>query len=212
MRNLLYKEFHLTIHPLYYLVALFGALLLIPEWLYFLALMYFFFITVPNIFTNGKAQNDIEFSVMLPVRRRDTVKARIVSMVLLELIQITVTAIFVVINILIYPNGNFLLDANIAFIGFTFIIFGLYNIIFFPMFYKTAYKIALPVITAMTAVILFAAGVEMLVMLVPAAKVLDGTKDMTIQLPLLFGGIVLFALLSFAAFKISAKRFERIDI
>ena len=61
MKNLLYKEFHLLIHPLFYLVLLFGALLLIPEWVYFVAVMYFFFIALPNIFSIGKAQNDIGF-------------------------------------------------------------------------------------------------------------------------------------------------------
>ena len=212
MKNLLYKEFRLAIHPLFYIVPLFGALVLIPEWIYFLALMYFFFITLPNIFSMGKAQNDIGFSAMLPVLRSDIVKARVVSIILLELLQILVTAMFAAVNMVIYPKGNSLLDANITYIGCAFVMYAVFNIIFFPMFYKTAYKIGLPVIAGIAAIILFSAAVELFVLLVPAAGVLDGTENIAAQLPVLAGGIIIFVLFNLAAFRISAKRFNRIDL
>ena len=212
MKNLLYKEFRLAIHPLFYLVPLLGALVLIPQWVYFVALMYFFFITVPNIFAVSKAQNDIGFSAMLPVRRQDIVKARVTSVVLLELLQIFVTAVFATINVAIYPQGNFLFDANLAFIGCVFVMFGIYNVIFFPMFYKTAYKIGVPTITALSAAILFAAAVEALLLYVPGARFLDGMAYTAAHFAVLLGGIVIFALLNTAAFKVSVKRFERIDL
>jgi len=212
MKSLLYKEFRLVNHPLFYLVLLFGGLLLIPEWPYFIAAMYFFFMTLPNIFSIAKAQNDIGFSAMLPVRRQDIVGARMVSVIILELLQILVTAVFAILNLLIYPNGNFLLDTNATFIGCVFILYGICNVIFFPMFYKTAYKIGIPVIVSIAAATLFAAGVELLVALVPALKFLDGTEHIAAQLPVLAGGILIFALLSLAAFRMSAKRFCRVDL
>jgi ABC-2 type transport system permease protein len=212
MKNLLYKEFHLVIHPMFYLVLLCGALLLIPQWAYLIALMYFFFITIPNVFSIGKAHNDIGFSVMLPVRREDIVKARIVSMVILEVLQILVTAVFAAVNLMIYPEGNFLMDTNITFIGCAFLMYALFNVIFFPMYYKTAYKIGIPVIAAITAVVLFSAFVEALMLAVPALKVLDGRENFIAQIPVLAGGIIVFILLNIAAFKLSAKRFASIDL
>ena len=212
MRNLLYKEFHLVVNPLFYLVPLFGALLLIPEWVYFVAMMYFLFITVPNIFSIGKAQNDIGFSATLPVTRRDIVKARIVTIILLEILQILVAAVFAAINLAIYPAGNFLLDANVTYIGCVFIMYAIFNVVFFPMFFKTAYKIGVPVIAALTVAILFSIGVELLIVFVPAFKVLDGTKNVLAQLPVLAGGICVFVLLNIAALNISAKRFEKISL
>lgn len=212
MKNLLYKEFRLAIHPLFFLMPAFGALVLIPQWLYFFAPMYFFFISVPNVFSTAKAQNDIMYSAMLPVRRSDIVKARVTSMVILELIQILVTSLFAAVNMAIYPEGNFLMDANIAYIGFLFMIFGLFNIIMFPLFYRTAYKIALPTILSTAAVLLVAAGIEMLILFVPAAKVLDGTKDIPTHLGVLAGGIVLFFALSAAAYRISVKRFASVNL
>ena len=77
MNTLLYKEFRLAISPWFWHVSLFGLLLFIPQWPYFIAMMYIFFITVPNICLSTKAQNDLGFTVMLPVRKRDVVAARI---------------------------------------------------------------------------------------------------------------------------------------
>ena len=212
MKNLLYKEFHLAIHPLFYLILLCGALLLIPQWIFFLALMYFFFIAFPNIFSMGKTQNDIEFSVMLPVRKRDVVKARIISISVFELMQILVAAICAVLNRVLYHTENYLLDPNFAFFGFALIMYALFNLVFFPMFYKTAYKIGAPTIFANIAAILFAAGVEFAVIYIPALRVLDGMEHIGAQLWVLAGGIALFVLLNLAVYRISARRFERIDL
>lgn len=212
MKNLLYKEFRLAIHPLFYLILLCGALLLIPKWIFFLALMYFFFIALPNIFSMGKSDNDIVFSVMLPVRKRDVVKSRILSIVIIELAQLLVAAICAVLNRALYHTENYLLDPNFAFFGFAFIMYAVFNIVFFPMFYKTAYKIGAPTIFANVAAILFATGVEFGVLYIPALRALDGMGHIGAQLWVLALGIVLFVLLNIVAYKISARRFERIDL
>lgn len=211
MKNLLYKEFHLVIHPLFYLVILSGGLLMIPQWAYFIAMMYFFFITVLNIFSIGKAQNDIGFSAMLPVRRNDIVKARVVSVIILEVLQIVVTAVFAVINLSVYHFDNYLMNTNAAFIGFVFIMYALFNLALFPMFYKTAYKIGIPIIVAMGVAVLFSAGVEFLTM-IPPFTVLHGRQINAAQIGVLAGGIVLFALINMAAYRLSVKRFESIDL
>jgi ABC-2 type transport system permease protein len=213
MKNLLYKEFHLTIHPLFYIMPVFGALLLIPNWVYFLAVMYFFFIAFPNIFNMGKAQNDIGFSVMLPVKRSDIVKARMLSVLILELFQIVAAAIFAVINMAIYPAGNYLLmDPNAAYIGFVFIIYAIFNVVFFPMFYKTAYKIGFPVILANIAAVVFAAGIELLNVYVPWFRIFDGREHLIAHLSVLAGGIIVFVLLNIVALRMSVKRFDKVSL
>lgn len=215
MKNLLYKEFRLVIHPMYFLVALTAALLLIPQWPYFIAMMYIFFITMPNLFSGGKAQNDIGFTVMLPVRKGDVVRARVLSVVVLELIQIAFSAVFAMLNLTLYRAENFLLDPNIAFFGLTFIMYGLFNVIFFPMFYKSAQKIGMPTLTAVIAIILYAVAVEIAVLLLPEIKhVLDGISGDALvrQLPVLAAGIAGFALLTWLACRVSVKRFEKVDL
>lgn len=216
MKNLLYKEFKLAVSPPFvYIVPLLGALLLIPQYPYFIALMYAFFISIPNIFIIGRDQRDIQFSVLLPVRKRDVVKARFYAIIIIELIHIAVAVVFGIIRNGMFPQeSSFLMDVNVAFFGFAFIMFGIYNIIFFPMFYKTAYKVGVPVIIAMVAAFVFVVLVEFSVQAVPALRVLDGIQAGTLgaQLPVLAAGILLFAALNVIAFRMSAERFETIDV
>ena len=212
MKNLLYKEFNLSIHPAYFLMPLFGVLVLIPQWPYFIALMYFFFISIPNIFNTSKAQNDLGFSATLPISRADIVKGRVAAIVILEILQILVTAIFGFININFYTTENFLLDPNIAFFGFAFMMFGIFNLIYLPKFFKTADKIGWSLILALTVTFIFAAAVEAIILLVPAAKVLDGMAHLPAQFIVLAVGIAVFFLLSSAANRLSIKRFEKINL
>lgn len=213
MKNLLYKEFKLTISPLFYILSLLGALLLIPNWLYFVALMYVLFITIPNIFISSKAQKDIGFSVMMPVRKKDVVGARVIAILAIELLHILVAAVFAVINAKLYPGGSFLLEPNVAFFGFAFVMFAVFNIIFFPMFYKTAYKIAAPIIIGIIAALIFVSSLELLNLFVPSvSSYISGFKETYRQLPVLVGGIVIFVLSAVLTNKISAKRFEKVDI
>lgn len=213
MKNLLYKEFKLLIVPGFFLLSLLGALILIPNWPYYIALMYAMFITIPNIFTASKTQNDLGFSVMLPVKKSDVVKARVLSIIVIELLQIVVAAIFAAVNIILYKGNNIFQEPNVAHFGLAFVMFAIYNIILFPGFYKTGYKLAVPAVVATIVAFFFMAGIECLNLLVPAAGAyLDSITNMANQIPLLLGGILIFVIVNVLAFKVSAKRFAKIDL
>ena len=215
MKNLIYKELRLSINPLFYLVTLLASLILIPNWVYFIAISYLLYIAVPNIFTTNKAQNDITFSVLLPVRKRDVVGARIFSIALLEVLQMAVAGLFCWLNHILYHNENFLLNPNAAYIGFGFMMFGVFNLVFFPMFYKTANKVGIPSLIAIAAATLFAAVVELVAALVPWAKsAFDTPNPATLgwKIGTLITGIIVFVVLTFFAYRASSKRFESIDL
>lgn len=215
MSSLLYKEFKLNISPLFYLATLLGALLLIPGWLYFIALMYVFFITITNIMSASKTQNDIGYCSMLPIRRRDIVKARIMSIHIIELLHIAVAVIFALINRRIYSFNSIFMEPNAAFFGLGFVMYGIFNIIFFPMFYKTGHKIGLPAIIAIAAAVVFATAVEMGVMLLPKLNyALDNPAPETLiwKLVTLAAGIIFFVVTGIISYKLSAKRFEKLGL
>lgn len=215
MKSLMYKEFKLSINIMAYFMPLLGALLLIPNWTYLIAFMYAF-ITIPVTFVICKDQRDLEFSVLLPVRKRDIVKARLYSVAIIELIQILVAVIFAIISNALYPHGNaWLLDINFAFFGLVFVIYSIFNFLFLTMFYKTANKIALPVLISLFASLIFAVGAEYLIQAIPAFNsYFDGVGagKMVSQLPVLLVGILIFIGSLVAAYNISYKRFEKIDI
>lgn len=215
MKNLLNKEFRLVINPLFFLFTLFGTLLLIPQWVFLIVPMYLLFIAVSNIILAAKAQKDIEFTVLLPVRKSDAVRARVLAIALLQVAQVFVIAIFAALNIILYHTDNFLIDPNVAYIGCVFAMYGIFNVIFFPMLYKTAYKLVVPLIVAMTFAIVFAAGIEFLVVAVPAAaRVLDGISRGALigQIPVLVCGIAAFILLTWISIHASIERFSKVNL
>ena len=103
------------------------------------------------------------------------------------------------------------MDPNYSFIGLVFIMFGLFNIIMFPIYYKTAYKYGLATVLSTLAAVLFAAGVEFLVIFNKKVAVFL-EADLGRQLLILGGGIILFVALTAIAYKISEKRFEEVDV
>ena len=213
MKSLLYKEFKLAINPLFFLMALFAALIMIPGWLYFIAMMYTLFIAVPNIFITARGQNDLSFSVMLPVKKRDVVKARVLAIMVLQVLPVLTGAVFAVINIIVYKGSTFFMNPNVAFFGLVFVMYTLFNLVFFPGFYKTAYKVGGPTIWATAIAVVFMALVEFVNIAIPSIHAyIGGINNMAAQLPVLFGGILIYLLGTWLAYSISAKRFEKVDI
>lgn len=215
MSKLLYKEFKLNINPLFYLATLLGALILIPNWLYFIAMVYVFFVTITNVMMISKSQNDFGYCAMLPIKKIDIVKARIMSMLIVELLHIAVAAIFAIINSKLYTNNNFFFEPNYAFFGFVFIMYSIFNIIFFPMYYKTGHKIGIPSVVSMGAAFIFAAAAEICVLLIPELNTaLDSDSAGTLiwKLITLLIGASIFVLTGIISYKLSAKRFEKIGL
>jgi hypothetical protein len=216
MKDLLYKEFRLAIHPSMFIFMLFGVLLLIPSWPYFIAFGYIF-IAFMNIYIMGRSNQDIFFTACLPVRKRDTVKARVYSSAAYELIQIVLAVPFAVINAtLINPSGNAAgMNPNFAFFGCVFVMYGLFNVIMIPGFYKTAYKVGAPMILGTIGAVLFAGAVEAAVHLVPVLNTsinAIGTGHLGAQLIVLAGGILLFFGLTWLGYHRAALNFEKVDL
>lgn len=212
MNNLLRKEFGLAIHPLYLAAAFaFGALALIPQWIYLLIPLYFCFITVPNVLAQLKSNKDNEFSALLPVTRRSIVAARILSFLILELLHVLGVAIFVVIHNMIYSIPNFGLDLGAGYLGVVFIMYGGFNLVLFPLYYRTAQKFGLALILAVALAMVLGVAAEVLVQVSPVMSDLLENR-IAGGIPILLAGVLVFAVTGYAAFRASAKRFETVQL
>ena len=138
MKNLLYKEFRLAIHPSVYIFFVLTALLLVPSYPYYVSFFYLM-LGIFLTFKTNRAENDIFYSALLPVRKGDVVRARVLTVALLELANILIAIPFAVISAKINPAGgnNAGIEPNVAFFGLSFLMYGGFNLIFFPVFYKT---------------------------------------------------------------------------
>lgn len=215
MKDLLYKEFKLAAHPTTFIFLSFSTMMLIPSYPYYVA---FFYTTLSLffVFLTGRENKDIFYTVTLPIRKRDAVKARCWMAAIIELVQITISIPFAILSAAINPRGNLAgIDANFAFFGLVFLMFAIFNIIFIPMFYKTAYKVGIPFVISSIALAIYILAAESLVWIPsPIKDFLDTTAPGTAmkQLPLLLAGCAIWVLTMLLTYQKAASNFEKVDL
>ena len=93
MKTLLYKQLRLVCQPMTLVFCLFGAMLLIPAYPY--TVMWFYvMLGLFFSFLNGREQKDVYYSALLPIRKRDTVKANCLFVGLIELLALVIAVPF----------------------------------------------------------------------------------------------------------------------
>lgn len=217
MYNLVMKDLKLGIGPLFFIMpVILGALMLIPGWLYFIVILYFCWITIPNMFGQFRAQNDLVFTSMMPVTKKDIVKARVLVVVIMELLHIVMAMIFGMINIQLYSNLTQAFFApHMGFWGLCFVMLAIFNVIFIPMYYKTAYKYGGAATASITAAMLFAGVAQWIgVQSSYVSDIFNGTgaDNIALQVSILIAGIVIFIALTMMAYRMAVKRFHKVEI
>lgn len=211
MKDLLYKEFRLARHETMFFFPLFAFMLLIPSYPYYIAFIYTG-LEVFFIFQNGLVNKDTLFTVMLPVRKRDVVKARCLMITIIEVFQILISVPVAILRARIIPIANGAgIEANVAFFGLVFIMFAIYNIIFIPTFYKTAFRPGRALIAAGLTMFVYIAAAEALSFIVPALDTIERAAQIR-QIPILLAGMAIYALSMALSYRIGAKRFEAVDL
>lgn len=213
--TLLKKEWKLVMMPVPLLFLLLSGLVLIPNYPYYVT----FFYTTLGIFLmlqSARENRDVYYMALLPITKREMVKARFSLVLSVEALQILVCVPFLLIRASYGSVKNAVgIEANIAFLGLSLVLLGLFNRIFFPMHYKNAYDLGKPFVvsSAVLAVSIFV--LEALQHVLPyLSTVCDSyaPEDQLRQLPVLLGGAVVFALLTLRSFRLSVSRFENADL
>lgn len=217
MRNILIKEMKLSASCLSYLFILFGLMFLLPG---YPVLCGVFFVTLGifQSFQNARETNDILFSALLPVAKRDVVKGKFLFVCFIELCALVLMGLIVVLRITVFADcavyrSNALMNANGFALGLAFFMFGLFNRIFVGGFFKTAYQFGPPFLTYIILAFLTLGTGEALHHF-PGLSWLNsfGTEHLTAQLLLLFAGAAAYLLLTFVSLQKSCRRFETIDL
>ncbi|WP_018754262.1 ABC-2 transporter permease [Paenibacillus terrigena] len=217
MYNLVMKDLKLGVNPWFFaLPLLMGALMLVPGWLYFLVPLYFCWITIPNMFAGFRTQNDLMFTTMMPVTKKDIVKARVTVIVILELLHLVLAMIYGMITIRLYPNLTYYFFApHMGFWGLCFVMLAIFNVIFISMYYKTAYKYGGAAAASITAAMLFAGVAQWLG--IQNSFISDtfngsGVDNTALQISILIAGIVIFIAFTMIAYRIAVQRFLKVEI
>lgn len=217
MTRLIYKEFALARHATTLIFPLFGLMLLIPSYPYTVAFIYTC-LEVFFIFLNGRETKDVLFTALLPVAKRDVVRARSWMIVITELFNMAVSVPFAFIGRDINPmfGGNTVgIESNAAFYAIVFVMFAIFNSIFLTVFYRTGYSAGAALGWAGAAASLWIIAAEFSVQLLPSLKrSLDtwDTSSRPTRLSLLFCAAAIFALSTLLASRRAQTEFERVDL
>ena len=216
-RNILFKEMKLSASVLSYLFIAFGLMFFIPG---YPVLCGAFFVTLGifQSFQNARETNDIVFSALLPIAKRDVVKGKYLFCCIIELaafavmVVVTVLRMTVLKDAAVYRN-NVMMNANPFALGMALVIFGLFNRVFVGGFFKTAYKFAKPFVTYIILCFVVIALAET-PHHIPALSAVNafGFDEAPLQFSLLAAGAAVYALLTLISLRRACKRFEKIDL
>ena len=151
MRNVLRKEMRLSASILSYLFILFGLMFLLPGYPV-LCGAFFVMLGIFQSFQTAREANDIVFSVLLPIAKRDIVKGKYLFVCLIEGCAFLLMTLSVLLRMTVFAQSevyraNALMNANFFALGMACVIFGLFNLIFVGGFFRTAYRFARPFVT-----------------------------------------------------------------
>ena len=217
MKALLKKELRLSALLLTYLFIAFGFMTLLPGYP-ILCGVFFITLGIFQSFQSAREANDIVYSALLPVAKRDVVKSKYLFAAFIELCGFALMAVLTLVRMTVFSDSvvyrhNALMNANLFYLGAALIIFGLFNAIFVGGFFTTGYKIGKPFIAYIIAAFAAITIAEALHHF-PGMDALNafGFDHIFLQLLLLLGGIIGFALLTGLSYNKACKNFEKIDL
>ena len=217
MKTLLYKELRLAASPLsFFFLA--GALLTLAPGYPILIGTFFFTLGIFYSFQAMRENNDLVYTLLLPVAKADVVRAKFAFCVVLELCGFLLTLLVTLLRMTVLSNvpaytSNALMTANLTFLGFSLFLDGLFNAVFLGGFFKTAYYFGKPFITYAIFAILTVFVAEALHHL-PGCALLNafGFTPLWPQLVVFLLGAASFFLLTLLSLRRSIRRFEQLDL
>ena len=217
MKALLKKEMRLSASILSYLFLGFALMALLPGYP-ILCGVFFITLGIFQSFQSAREANDIVYSALLPIAKRDVVKGKYLFSIFIELTGFLGMAVLTIIRMSALSDSqvyrqNALMNANPFFLGMALLIFGMFNLIFIGGFFRTAYKFAKPFVTYIIVCFLLIVVAEALHH-VPGLEAINafGFDHIVLQLTLLLGGVLIYILLTGISYHMACASFEKIDL
>lgn len=217
MRNILKKEMLLSASVVTYPFIFFGLMFFLPGYPV-LCGAFFSALGIFKSFEAAREANDIVFSALLPIAKKDVVKGKYLFVCTIEgcTLLLMTAAVMIRMTVLsdsaVYRN-NAMMNANLFALGAAFFIFGLFNCIFVGGFFKTAYRYGKPFLIFIIAAF---AGIGVFEALhhIPGLERLNafGADELPLQLCLLAAGVILYTLMTVFSCRKACEDFERIDL
>lgn len=215
MKNLLTKELRLPTSILSWLFLAFAAMTLIPGYPILLG-SFFVCLGIFQSFQTIRENNDVLYTVLLPVEKADAVRAKYIVVCFLEMIAWLLMAALTAVRMTALSGAapyvsNPLMDANLVYLAYAALVFALFNIVFLGGFFRTGYKFGKPFVIFIVAAMLVVMLAEILHH-IPGLDFLNGSNDLGVQAVILAAGLAVYALTTWLSCRRSIRIFETLDL
>jgi len=218
MVNLIKKELVLCMHPTAFIFLFFAALVFVPNYPYEVI---FFFSCLSVFFCCMKAREngDIAFSCTLPVKKEHIPLSKMLVVIGLQCISLLLVGVIGAIKGAILPAEQYVnqagISANIVLVGNGAVLLGVFNLIFFPCYFKKPDKIGIPFVIGAIIVFLLIGLFIVLRWTTPLfSDILNGVNSIhTIAKALAcLIGLLVYLFLTITSCKVSMKNFAKVDV
>lgn len=223
MKSFLYKEFRLAMHPVCYLFTfLFPLLILVPN--YPICICTFYIVPIMSVLflgaNKGKQSNDLFYSALLPIRKKDIVKGRLVSVIFMELGTIITSSLLVPFKLMIEKAlaptmpimPGMTVNMFVSTIAFGLIGYAIANAFFFLMFYKSGRSVTAPTLCATFTYMPFILLFTMILPMVSPAYLAFFNAKIWLQFIYLIVAIIIFVAANYFIYKKASKELEKADL
>ena len=232
--NLLKKELILgnTMQTIIWMTCCFG-MYFIPSYPTYIGPFYIT-LCIMMTFALNQSSHDILYTVLLPVRKTDTVKARFLYCGLIEILSLVLALIpYFLKKAVAFPENNAGINLNVAYFGLQLVLYGIFNLIFLGNVYKNPLKPGVRYFVGAVFYFVIYALFELPVWKFYGLKN-DFTEGKITELPklaqigqmltdttgafmknhciILLGGILIFAGLWYISYCFAAKQFKKYDM
>ena len=217
MTKLLNKEFRLAASPLSWIFLAAAAMTLLPGYPILMG-AFFVCLGIFQSFQSARECNDVLYTVLLPVRKADFVRAKYAFTCCIQLIGFVLMAALTVLRMTALSGGkayigNALMNATPLFLAFALLVYAVFNVLFVGGFFRTAYKFGKPFLSFGIATLLLVTVGEVLHHL-PGLGFLNAPSGerLGLQFVLLAIAALVYVLATVLSCRASIARFERIDL
>ena len=212
--HLMYKEFRLNIKPWTYFWFISVLFLIVPAMPYSIGMAYicFFFMFVSQF---DKINQDFTFSAFLPVLKSTKVTARMITIVLVEVVFMILAVPVAVAHDSLYATNNPAgMNPNLAFFGLMFMMYAVFNIIYLTGTYKQPYRMAWPIVGGALVSMIVGAILTIPVPFIPALAIINdrGLGHLGAQVTVLVAGFIVYAGLTLIAHHNAVANFSKVDL
>lgn len=217
MKNILQKELQLTASPLSYFFILFAMMTMLPGYPILVG-GFFVCLGIFHSFQTGRENNDILFTVLLPVEKSDAVRAKYVFTVFIQMVSFLISFILTLVRMIAFSHApiftkNAMMNANQAYLAWLLILFTIFNLVFLCGFFKTAYGFGKPFVLFCILAFVWIALTETLHHF-PGLTWLNDT-DTRASAPhwmLFAAALIIYILVTLASCRRSIRLFEQVDL